>query len=261
MTVLIQEMSNTVIAAVNTWTFTVADFTVLPKKGVFKVVLDKNPALKEWVLGFVQRKVEEKRVREGFQVQDPDDIALQLTETAGSADAVVSRGCVVGRAGDEEDVPPDVKPPEDDRIAQIGPTPPPTDDGEGDETAEEDDSDHDLARHLAQAVKGVAQDLRAHPPKRYSFEEWVHFTKLIRFSRRDRDQALATIEEDVEEEEQEGLIEWDWLGEDSPMLADITEAEWLLDRLCESLNRYTKRQAKLASRRSHVPRRLGDEVE
>ncbi len=27
------------------------------------------------------------------------------------------------------------------------------------------------------------------------------------------------------------------------MLADITEAEWVLDRLCESLNRYTRRQS------------------
>lgn len=62
-------------------------------------------------------------------------------------------------------------PPEGDRIAHVWPTPPTTDDGEGDETAEEDDSDHDLARNLAQAVKGVAQNLRAHPPKRYSFKE------------------------------------------------------------------------------------------
>lgn len=71
MTVLIQEMSNTVIAKVNTWTFTVADFTVLPKKGVFKAILGKNPALKEWVMGFIQRKAEEARVREGFQIQGP----------------------------------------------------------------------------------------------------------------------------------------------------------------------------------------------
>jgi len=44
-------------------------------------------------------------------------------------------------------------------------------------------------------------------------------------------------------DDREDLVEWDWIGEDSPMLADITEAEWVLDRLCESLNRYTKRQA------------------
>lgn len=39
---------------------------------------------------------------------------------------------------------------------------------------------------------------------------------------KDRGQALATVAEEVEEEEQVGLIEWDWLGEDSHMLADIT---------------------------------------
>lgn len=80
----------------------------------------------------------------------------------------------------------------------------------------------------------------------------MRFTKLIRFSRRDRVQDLETIEEEfAAQEEEEGLVEWDWLGADSPMLADITEAEWVLNRLCESLSRYTKRQANLISRR-HV---------
>ena len=50
-------------------------------------------------------------------------------------------------------------------------------------------------------------------------------------------------EEVEEEEEHEGLVEWDWIGENSPMLADESETEWVLERLCESLNRYTRHQA------------------
>lgn len=43
------------------------------------------------------------------------------------------------------------------------------------------------------------------------------------------------------EEEEEGMIEWDWIGEDSPMLADKGEPEWVLEKLCDSLNRFIRR--------------------
>jgi potassium channel subfamily K len=38
------------------------------------------------------------------------------------------------------------------------------------------------------------------------------------------------------------LLNWDWIGENSPMLATQTEPEWVLDRLCESLIRYVSTQ-------------------
>lgn len=242
MTVLIQEMSATVISAVNNWTITLADFTVLPKKGIFKVALDKNPGLKEWVADFAQRKAGERRVREGFQIQDPDDFVLERMGTVGSGD---------GRLDDQDDMAPHIEP---NKNTQATSTRSRMNSGQIRDEADEDDddgvgSDHDLAQQLAKSIKGVAQDLRVDPPIRYSFEEWVRFTRLIRFSRGDLGQDLDTIQEEVAEQEEEGgLVEWDWLGENSPMLADITEAEWVLNRLCESLNRYTKKQAILNSR-------------
>lgn len=44
--------------------------------------------------------------------------------------------------------------------------------------------------------------------------------------------------EEQREHENRGLIEWDWIGKNSPMMADQHECEWVLDRLCESLDRY-----------------------
>ena len=43
------------------------------------------------------------------------------------------------------------------------------------------------------------------------------------------------------EAEEEGVVEWDWIGENSPMMARGSEADFVLDRLCESMNRYIHR--------------------
>ena len=95
--------------------------------------------------------------------------------------------------------------------------------------------DQALARKLALAIRRTANDLNTDPPKRYTYEEWAEYTRLIRFSSIDK--------EELEEEEEEiGLVEWDWIGEDSPMLAEKSESEWILDRLCESLNRFLMKQ-------------------
>ncbi|KAI9865841.1 MAG: Potassium channel [Vezdaea acicularis] len=96
---------------------------------------------------------------------------------------------------------------------------------------------HQLARALAIAIRRVADDLQADQPKSYSYEQWVEFTRLIRFSKYSEDEV-------EEQEETTGIVDWDFIGEDSPMLADETESVWILDRLCESLERYMKRQAR-----------------
>ena len=109
-----------------------------------------------------------------------------------------------------------------------------------DQLAKEEDLDeHDMARKLAIAIRRVADDLTQESHhRRYTYEEWVEFSRLIRFSQFPAGAEKAGIDE---EEEEEGPIEWDWIGEDSPMMADETECEWILDRLCESLDRYMKR--------------------
>jgi potassium channel subfamily K len=54
-----------------------------------------------------------------------------------------------------------------------------------------------------------------------------------------------------ETENEEGLVNWDWLGEHSPMVAGVSESEWLLERLCESLIRLEKRR-EIASDRGEL---------
>ncbi|KAJ8071776.1 hypothetical protein OCU04_002090 [Sclerotinia nivalis] len=214
MTILISDMSSTVIAAINRGTFTLADWTIMPKAGVWHDFLTNHPRLHEWLSRKTKEREAKQRIRHGFEVQNPDDRQISIINDAEPDPESPSLGQVV------EDI---------------------------EEPAEH--TEHDLARKLATAIKRVANDLRADKPKKYSYEEWVEFTRLIRFS--------AHNAKDVEkEEDDEGLVEWDWIGEDSPMLADVSESEWVLDRLCESLNRYTRRQGRASRQEQREIKRL-----
>ncbi|KIX04061.1 uncharacterized protein Z518_07614 [Rhinocladiella mackenziei CBS 650.93] len=100
--------------------------------------------------------------------------------------------------------------------------------------ASENLSEAELTQRLAWAIRKTADDLQHSPGKRYSYEEWCEFTKLIRFTRAGLDQLDY-------DEETDGVIEWDWLEENSPMMSSQSESEWILDRLCESLLRLLKK--------------------
>jgi hypothetical protein len=77
--------------------------------------------------------------------------------------------------------------------------------------------------------------MKHHTKSRYTYEEWVEFTRLIRFTK------TGAAENLQHDEEVEGIVDWDWLAENSPMLSEQSEAEWVLDRLCESLLRLLKK--------------------
>ncbi|KAF2089620.1 voltage-gated potassium channel [Saccharata proteae CBS 121410] len=177
MTILISDMGDTVIDGFKRGTVRLAEFTVLPKEGIWRSFLERNEWLERWLEGRKELRARKKRIRQGIPIGPPAD----------------------DEEGRNEDAAP---------------------------------SNARLARRLAAAIKRTAKDLQAERPKRYNYEEWVEFTRLIRFTAKRRD--------DVDEET-EGLVEWDWIGEDSPMMATESESEFVLDRLLESLTRYVKR--------------------
>ncbi|KAH8804768.1 hypothetical protein F5884DRAFT_797140 [Xylogone sp. PMI_703] len=222
MTILISDMSDTIVSTINKGTFTLADWTVLPRAGVAREFLDNHPRLKNWLIRKKEQSEERKRLEEGFTVQDPDEPS-NTTEPNNPDDP-----------GDRS-----ANAPDNLSLESLAGEPPPS------------ETSHELARRLAVAIKRVANDLKSKPQRRYTYEEWVEFTRLIRFS------ALRP-EEVEEEEEEEGLVEWDWIGENSPMLSTVSESEWVLDRLCESLNRYTRNQA-AAEKRKQRQARGGDQ--
>ncbi|KIW94877.1 uncharacterized protein Z519_04855 [Cladophialophora bantiana CBS 173.52] len=100
--------------------------------------------------------------------------------------------------------------------------------------AAEEPTEAELTQRLAWAIRKTADDLQHTPRKRYTYEEWCEFSRLIRFTKVGLDQMQY-------DEETDGVVEWDWLEENSPMLSQQTESEWILDRLCESLLRLLKK--------------------
>lgn len=215
MTILISDMSDTVVASYKRGTFTLAHWTVLPKQGFFREFLDAHPRLMRHVTAWIQRRQEKARLKRGFQPGpglDPSDPTAQT---------------------DPDQYPPDDPVPTLEQLATGAAL-----------------DEHDLARKLALAIRRTAQQLKMDYRRRYTYEEWVEYTRLIRFTSYAHEngggKGGGDARERLEEaEEDEGIVDWDWIGEDSPMMADQSEAEWVLDRLCESLERYMRRWAPL----------------
>jgi len=198
MTILVSDMGDTVIQRFKKGTSSLADFTVLPKYGVWRNFLQSHPWLRSRVQAWYSKHAAKKRLETGFQV------GIDLDDVEGNA-----------------------------RRHHI-----PTLDELAFDPAEL--SQHELARKLAHSIKRTAVDCKVDREKKYSYEEWVEITRLIRFS--------AGKERLQAEEEEGGLIEWDWIGENSPMMAEQTEPEFVLERLCESMLRYVRNQERLEER-------------
>ncbi|KAL4971200.1 hypothetical protein BDW66DRAFT_155891 [Aspergillus desertorum] len=124
-------------------------------------------------------------------------------------------------------------------------------------------STHTLGQQLAYAIQGVTKDALSGQPKKYTYEQWVLFIRLIQFTHSKRIRGMDGTDGDEQihlNEDEYGLLNWDWIGQDSPLLAEKTEPEWVLDRLCESLVRYLASNAGDASGNLEEARE-GDEGE
>jgi len=184
MTILVSNLGDTVVNKFKNGINVFADFTVLPKGGIWHDLLQHFPSL----LNFLQKRREEKdaeqRVAQGFETgPDPEEERRQRRPT-------------LEKLATEEKLKP---------------------------------TEMQLAKKLAQSIRTVAQDMKE-GRQQYIYEEWVEFTQLIRFTKTSH-----------EEQDEEDLIEWDWIGENSPMMSRETEPEFVLDRLCESMGRYIRR--------------------
>ncbi|KAJ9486877.1 hypothetical protein VN97_g6451 [Penicillium thymicola] len=216
MTMLISEMSDTVVAGFKRATEVFADYLVLPQSRVYKTCFSRIPGVAQFVLSRQKKKRQER----GFPLEGADE-----PDNGETADPEGS-----GQSNIQSEDFAESHPHRSLEELVRNPTP------------------FELAQQLAFAIRRTSKQAREGKRKRYSYEEWVEFTRLIQFTDpRARPPSLQRNQPASEEgtpsnEDEYGLINWDWIGENSPMLAKQTEPEWVLDRLCESLIRYVSTQ-------------------
>ena len=124
---------------------------------------------------------------------------------------------------------------------------------------------------LVREIRNVMKDLDEEPPKKYSYHEWAWFMRLLgedendsKFHSKPSDDAEATQGNDNSKETsneashlQKGNKDsndrtpgdggkstgWSWVGINSPLLGTDEEAEWVLERLSEKLEKELKLQS------------------
>lgn len=114
---------------------------------------------------------------------------------------------------------------------------------------------------LVREVRTVMNHLNQTPPRKYTFEEWAWFLELIG---EDENSAKAhrappvmidqkdTMNEELRNEPsndtgrgngRDGEIkQWSWLGNRSPLMGNKEEAQWVLERLSQTLEKKLKQQ-------------------
>lgn len=200
-----------------------SDLTSL--KGIWRSFLENHPWLLHWLQRRIAKHQSKKRLKKGFDTMDPR-----------SADPEA-----ISQPSNQE---PDDTPDADENLVRNPTIDSLAIEAENDSSTAIPPDQTSLSRRLALSIQKVSKDLKLPKPKRYAYEEWVEFTRLIRLTTPERlNRHLGTTAlAPIRSENEEGLVNWDWIGNDSPMMSGLTESEWLLERLCESLVRLEKRK-------------------
>jgi len=175
MTILISDMGDTIISNFKRGTFALADFTVLPKEASGATISTATPGCSTGC-------------RPASPPAPPGAASSAASQRTGpeSLDGLANDT-------DEEDAE-DAGPRNIDTLAV---------EAEADAAGRVPD-DAELSRQLALAIRRVASDLKLEATNRYSYEEWVEFTRLIRFTRKSGPEVV------VKEEERASWSGLDW---------------------------------------------------
>jgi potassium channel subfamily K len=114
---------------------------------------------------------------------------------------------------------------------------------------EEDDKLPKSTRHyhciLIKEIGKVMKHIHSSPPRKYTFDEWAWYLKLIGEDESNADthrKALRKPRPDGEGlgaamMDEDRSVKWSWVGNRSPLMGNKEEAEWVLERLTATLDR------------------------
>jgi len=124
---------------------------------------------------------------------------------------------------------------------------------------------HEYHYLLAKEFRNVMQHLNENPPRKYTYEEWAWFLKLMgedEASINSHRRAPITItrtqdsKPDTQQaqfnDQEEMTRQWSWLGNRSPLMRETEEAEWVLERLSITLEKELKKRSDSRKRGSEA---------
>ena len=126
---------------------------------------------------------------------------------------------------------------------------------------------------LIKEFRSVMKHLNESPPRKYSYDEWAWFLKLMgedeahHASHRAPPVKITNASPEKEPDMQQGqtddkegeIRQWSWLGNRSPLMGETEEAEWVLERLSMTLEKELKKQSD-ANDRARAANHSGDLV-
>jgi len=101
---------------------------------------------------------------------------------------------------------------------------------------------------LIKEISSVMRDLNSSPPRKYSFDEWAWYLKLIgedesspdthrKAIRKPKRSGTGLGTDTGRKMDEEETVKWSWIGNRSPLMGNKEEAEWVLERLTKTLER------------------------
>lgn len=115
---------------------------------------------------------------------------------------------------------------------------------------------HEYHYLLIKEFRNVLKHINESPPRKYTYDEWAWFLKLM-----GEDEAnhkshrappvnpenlpskKAPDTQQAQTDDENGTVrQWSWLGNRSPLMGEIEEAEWVLERLSMTLEKELKKK-------------------
>ena len=240
LTILISNMGDTVIKGVKDFTLWLGEFTVLPgersakerlKRGTSKITRGKLPP------GENEINEQAPGILGETDHSDPEKQADRKGYGGGAQLDRVARDIEGGELDMEKE-----------------------DENKGDIIGRDIHHYHYL---LAKEIRKVMKDVGQVPPKKYSYDEWVWFLRLMgedeNSSEKHRKAAVDMRGDPNNPDLQEAGLdtshngrgqEWSWMGTRSPLMGETEEADWVLERLSITLEKELKKQRDTQKRAS-----------
>ena len=238
LTIVISNMGDTVVKAIGDITLYLAEFTVLPG----------DAPVRHRIRQVAARATGGRFFEGGVHMQEPPGFLAEGDSEKGTASisGAAATDFLASQVEDEE-----LK---EARAAGA----------RGDKLEEDLQKYHYL---LVKEFRNVMKHLNESPPRKYSYEEWAWFLKLMGENeshsashrtapvkvKNDTDAQPDTQQAQTDDEEG-GLRQWSWLGNRSPLMGDTEEAEWVLERLSMTLEKELKKLSETRTKKDYQTR-------